>query len=132
SIESAEVATSGLPPEARTRANDGIERTYCNPSTYLRTASRYSGERGSGIGRRQLPGAIRQRSIFHPRWPATCARRASGCPMTGQLVLSDAPHALGVDAPQRDRVQRLAPEALHHLVVQPVVLAIEAALKLRS
>src|SRR5207245_2859256 len=41
------------------------------------------GERGSGIGRRQLPGAIRQRSTRHPRCPATCERRASGLTATG-------------------------------------------------
>src|SRR5712691_13300985 len=51
-------------------------------------------------------------------------------PMAGALVLSNPAHALRVNAPQRHSIERLAPETLHDLVVQPVVLAIEAALEL--
>src|SRR5260370_4329224 len=50
--------------------------------------------------------------------------------MAGALVLSDPAHALWVDAPKRHGVERLASKTFHHLVVESVVLAIEAALEL--
>src|SRR6266851_920980 len=50
--------------------------------------------------------------------------------MAGALVLPNPAHALRIDAPERHGIERLAPETLHDLVVQPVVLAIEAALEL--
>src|SRR5260370_39931628 len=50
--------------------------------------------------------------------------------MAGTLVLSDPAHALRINAPERHGIERLAPETLHDFVVQPVVLAIEAALEL--
>src|SRR5215469_1066580 len=48
-----------------------------------RTPSRYCGERGSGMGSRQLPGAIPHRSIRQPRCPPTWDKRASGLTTTG-------------------------------------------------
>ena len=49
--------------------------------------------------------------------------------MTRTLVLSNPPHALRIDSPQCHRVERLPPESLHDLVVEPVVLTVKAALK---
>ncbi len=49
--------------------------------------------------------------------------------MARALVLANAAHTLGIHASQRDRVQRLASQPPHDLVVETVVLAIEGALK---
>src|ERR1700682_6277134 len=52
--------------------------------------------------------------------------------MPSPFMLADPPHAFGVDPAKRDRIESLSPQSLHHLVVEPVVLAIKAALELRS
>ena len=52
--------------------------------------------------------------------------------MAGTFVLANAAHAFWVDAPERHSIERLTPEPLHDLVVEAVVLPVEAALKLGS
>src|SRR5438309_678920 len=70
---------------------------------------------------------LRQR--LHDHIERSCEQQNA---VAGALVLPDPPHAFGIDAAKGHRVERLAAKSLHHLRVEPVVLAIEAALKLRS